>query len=71
MLSLSGTIEEGIGGIVLCFCLALIPYYSLGTTYVLRFEDRHKAIRHIVNSSAFILILLTAAEANATVSGLF
>lgn len=68
MLQLSAAMEDGLGAIVLSFLLALIPYYSLNMQYVLNRDNYHKLARHIVKSTMFIIVLLTAAEANSKVN---
>ena len=67
MLSLSGTIEEGIGVIVLSVCLALIPFYSLGMQYILNHDDDSRSVKHVIGSTVYVVILIAAAETNSRV----
>ena len=68
MLSLSGTVEDGIGVIVLSFCFDLIPFYSLGMQYILNHDDDNRSIKHVISSAVYITILIVAAETNSRVN---
>ena len=68
LIALSNTIENALGTTVLSLCLALIPYYALGLQSILNPTDFSTASRCTINSVAFAVILLTAAEANSKVS---
>ena len=62
-----GTMEDSLGMTVASFCFALIPYYSMILENTLSLGSA-KCGQKLISALVFIIILLTAAEANSKVS---
>ena len=66
LLDLADSIEDGIGPLITCYCIARLPKHSRELKQLL--VGQRDAVHVLVHTGAYILFLLSAAEANASVS---